>query len=331
MPNLRLPCGRRTGDPQGPTGLGGESQEFLRSASSFSASPTANPVGTRKRKGSPLAYPVVGRVFLSAGIATTVATLSFAATASADSGGASLGGSAPAKQAVKRSIYKGDSRHMGDRLLRAGMSGHDVRVLQDFLTRDGLPTTIDGQFGPGTLRNVIKFQRTAHMRANGVVSYTVQRALRLAVAGKGRSVASTAPGAKAVLNSNGTVSAPAGAPAAVRNAIAAANKIAFTPYVFGGGHGSFSSSGYDCSGSVSYALHGGGLLSSPEDSSQLESYGGSGPGQWITIWANSGHTYMQIAGLFFDTGGASGRNGDRWSRTNSSGTSGYVVRHPTGY
>ena len=70
---------------------------------------------------------------------------------------------------------------------------------------------------------------------------------------------------------------------------------------------------------------------SPEDSSQLESYGSSGPGQWITIWANSGHTYMQIAGLFFDTSGATGRSGDRWSRSNPSGTSGYVVRHPSGY
>jgi peptidoglycan hydrolase-like protein with peptidoglycan-binding domain len=211
------------------------------------------------------------------------------------------------------------------------MSGHDVRVLQDFLTRDGFPTTIDGSFGAGTLRNVVKFQRSVNMRPDGVVTYDVQKALRLAVAGNPRTVVSTAPGAKAVLNSDGTASAPASAPTGVKNAIAAANKIAFTPYVFGGGHGSFASSGYDCSGSVSYALHGGGLLSSPEDSSQLESYGSSGPGQWITIWANSGHTYMQIAGLFFDTGGATGRGGDRWSRTNSSGTSGYVVRHPSGY
>ena len=278
-----------------------------------------------------MAHPVVGRVILSAGIATTVASFSFAATASAASGGASLGGSAPAKRAVKQSVYKGDSRHMGDRLLREGMTGHDVRVLQDFLTRDGIPTPIDGQFGPGTVRNVVRFQRSVHMRPNGVVTYEVQHALRVVVAGKPRSAVSTAPGAKAILNSDGTVSAPASASAAIRNAIAAANKIAFTPYVFGGGHGSFNSSGYDCSGSVSYALHGGGLLSSPEDSSQLESYGSSGPGQWITIWANSGHTYMQIAGLFFDTSGATGRNGDRWSRTNHSGTSGYVVRHPTGY
>jgi cell wall-associated NlpC family hydrolase len=220
---------------------------------------------------------------------------------------------------------------MGDRLLREGMSGHDVRVLQDFLTRDGIPTTIDGQFGPGTLANVIKFQRSAGLRPDGIVSYSVQKALRLAVAGKPRTVVSSTPGAKAVLNSNGTASAPASAPAAVKNAIAAANRIAFTPYVFGGGHGSFTSSGYDCSGSVSYALHGGGMMRVPEDSSQLESYGSSGAGQWITVWANSGHAYMEIAGLFFDTSGATGDNGDRWSRTNRSGTSGYIVRHPTGY
>lgn len=216
---------------------------------------------------------------------------------------------------------------MGDRLLREGMTGHDVRVLQDFLTRDGFPTTIDGQFGPGTLRNVISFQRSANLRPDGIVTYSVQQALRLAVAGKPRTVVSSTPGARAVLNSNGLASAPAGAPAAVQNAIAAANRIAFAPYVYGGGHGSFTSSGYDCSGSVSYALHGGGLLRTPEDSSQLESYGSSGPGQWITVWANSGHAYMEIAGLFFDTAGGA----DRWSRTNRSGTGGYVERHPTGF
>src|SRR5262249_9862305 len=108
-------------------------------------------------------------------------------------------------------------------------------------------------------------------------------------------------------------------------------RSALPPYVFGGGHGSFTSSGYDCSGSVSYALHGGGLLSSPEDSSQLESYGSSGPGHWITILANSGHTYMQIAGLLYDTSGAPGRDGDRWSANNPARPTGYVVRHPTGY
>jgi hypothetical protein len=140
----------------------------------------------------------------------------------------------------------------------------------------------------------------------------------------------TVPGARAQLV-NGLAQAPAGAPAAVRGAIAAANRIATTPYVYGGGHGSFNSSGYDCSGSVSYALHGGGLLRSPEDSSELESYGASGPGRWITIWANAGHAYMEIAGLFYDTSAQRSHGGDRWSATPVNSPGGYVVRHPAGY
>jgi peptidoglycan hydrolase-like protein with peptidoglycan-binding domain len=212
-----------------------------------------------------------------------------------------------------------------------GMSGHDVRVLQDFLTRAGFPTGIDGDFGSGTRQNVVAFQRSEQIQPNGVVSLAVAHALRMAVAAQTRSTAASAPAGKAVLNSNGTATAPANAPAAVKNVIAAANRIAFTPYVFGGGHGSFSSSGYDCSGSVSYALHGGGLLSSPEDSSQLESFGSSGNGQWITLWANAGHVYMQVAGLFYDTAAqSSSNNHDRWSTTRPSPTSGYVVRHPAG-
>jgi cell wall-associated NlpC family hydrolase len=261
-------------------------------------------------------------------------TLASAASASADSGGASLtGGSnrSSSKSTVKNTSSRGDSKHLGDRVLRPGMTGHDVRVLQDFLTRAGFPTPIDGQFGAGTRQNVVAFQRAGHMTPNGVVSFAVAHALRAAVATMAASAPAIAPGSKAMLNSNGTVTPPAGAPAAVQNAIAAANRIAFTPYVFGGGHGSFQSSGYDCSGSVSYALHGGGLLSSPEDSSQLESYGSAGPGQWITIWANAGHTYMQIAGLFFDTAGqSSSSHNDRWSTSRRSPRGGYVVRHPTG-
>jgi hypothetical protein len=109
--------------------------------------------------------------------------------------------------------------------------------------------------------------------------------------------------------------------------ISAANQIANTPYVYGGGHGSFQSSGYDCSGSVSYVLHAGGLLSAPEDSSALESYGSPGPGQHITIYANSGHAWMTIDGRRFDTGGG---GGSRWKSAPRSGA-GFVVRHPAGY
>ncbi len=98
--------------------------------------------------------------------------------------------------------------------------------------------------------------------------------------------------------------------------------------MYGGGHGSFQSSGYDCSGSVSYALHGGGLLSAPEDSSQLESYGEAGPGQHITIYANAEHAFMVVDGKRFDTI-AQQETGTRWADSVGS-TGGYVVRHPAG-
>ena len=114
----------------------------------------------------------------------------------------------------------------------------------------------------------------------------------------------------------------------VARVIAAGDEIATRPYAWGGGHGSFQSDGYDCSGSVSYALHGGGLLSSPEDSTGLESYGEAGPGRDITIYANSEHAFMVVDGKRFDTV-ALQEGGSRWSDSMTS-TSGYVARHPAG-
>ena len=90
----------------------------------------------------------------------------------------------------------------------------------------------------------------------------------------------------------------------MKGVIAAGNQITNTPYVYGGGHGSFESTGYDCSGSVSFALHGGGLLSSPLDSTGFMTWGEPGPGQWITVYSNPGHAYMEMAGIRFDTSGA---------------------------
>ncbi len=110
--------------------------------------------------------------------------------------------------------------------------------------------------------------------------------------------------------------------------IAAGDEIATRPYVWGGGHGSFVSDGYDCSGSVSYALHGGGLLSSPEDSTGLESFGDPGPGRFITIYANSEHAFMVVDGKRFDTVALS-ETGTRWSGSMTS-TAGFVARHPAG-
>jgi hypothetical protein len=126
--------------------------------------------------------------------------------------------------------------------------------------------------------------------------------------------------------------APLNAPAMVKRVIAAANHIRATPYVWGGGHGSFTSSGYDCSGAVSYALHGGKLLSTPLTSGSLETFGEAGPGRWITIYANAAHTYMVVAGLRFDTAGDEIGTGPRWHPTTAAAAAGrYVVRHPVGY
>ncbi len=136
------------------------------------------------------------------------------------------------------------------------------------------------------------------------------------------------PGESADYISESQASVPTAAPPAIAAAIEAANAIATTPYVWGGGHGSFESSGYDCSGAVSYALNGGGFLSSPLDSTGLETWGAPGPGTWITVYANAGHVWMIIAGLAFDTVGGPG---PRWHPSPVSSTEGFIARHPPGY
>ncbi len=139
-------------------------------------------------------------------------------------------------------------------------------------------------------------------------------------------------GSTATLNADGSATAPADAPAQVKAAIAAANAIRNKPYVWGGGHGSFEASGYDCSGAVSYALHGGGFLSSPLDSTGLSYWGEPGAGNWITVYANSGHAYAVIAGLRWDTSGTGG-SGPSWSTTTTSfqSPSAFTARHPAGF
>jgi hypothetical protein len=157
------------------------------------------------------------------------------------------------------------------------------------------------------------------------------------------------PHGKAMLLPDGQAIAPDDAPPEVKAVIEAGNKIATLPYIYGGGHNAtFSGRGYDCSGSVSYALHGGGLLDSPLDSTSFEHWGDKGVGSWITIYANGGHAWMTVAGLRFDTSmrtpvaataRKSSRHGShrssavltsRWS-THMRPTSGYVIRHPVGF
>ncbi len=130
------------------------------------------------------------------------------------------------------------------------------------------------------------------------------------------------------VDTHGMVQPPPGAPAAVDEVIAAGNAIATLPYIYGGGHASFHADGYDCSGSVSYALAAAGLVSSPMVSGQFEDWGDPGPGRWITIYANADHVWMTVAGWRFDTV-ALAESGTRWAQGGGE-FSGFVVRHPPG-
>jgi peptidoglycan hydrolase-like protein with peptidoglycan-binding domain len=228
----------------------------------------------------------------------------------------------------------GGSQHLGERTLRPGMQGHDVRVLQGYLTLAGYPTPVDGSYGASTQANVLKFELAHSLRVTPVFNYADSLVLRQAV------VLAVAGGAvaKATINPDGTATAPSGAPAVVQTMIASANQIIAKPYIYAGGHGRWNDRGYDCSGAVSYALHGAGLLSSSEDSTGLESFGSPGPGRWVTVYADAGHTWVVIAGIAFDTANFGGPNipggsGPRW-RTNPTGNladgGSYVVRHPAG-
>jgi hypothetical protein len=127
----------------------------------------------------------------------------------------------------------------------------------------------------------------------------------------------------------GVALAPADAPEAVKGVVNAANTIVGRPYVWGGGHASFYSRSYDCSGAVSFALFGGGLIPRPLTSSELEHWGAPGPGKWITVYANAGHTFAEIAGLRWDTVGDEQGTGPRWHLATTS-AAGFVVRHPPG-
>ena len=252
----------------------------------------------------------------------------------------------PVMAPVKRN---GGSEHLGNRVLKPGMHGHDVRVLQAYLTVDGYATTVDGDFGPSTKSSVVSWQSANDVPDNAIFTYADSRKLREDVAkveSSPKSVTNptttptTTPGATATIDSSGNATAPASAPAVVQEMIAAANSIDDKPYIYAGGHATWNAPGYDCSGSVSFVLHAAGLLSSSEDSTGLESFGSSGKGQWVTIYANAGHTWMVIAGLAFDTAHwgptAPAGTGPRWlTKANATanlddGTGGYVVRHPDG-
>jgi cell wall-associated NlpC family hydrolase len=222
-------------------------------------------------------------------------------------------------------------RSFGERVLKQGMRGRDVRVLQDFLTRTGLRTTVDGQFGRATAGRVRSWERRAERRVDGKVSRPDARVLRATVEASSVPAPAAPPAPpvdKAVVGPDGLAIAPASAPPLVQAIIAAGNKIATKPYKYGGGHGRWEDSGYDCSGSLSYAFHGAGMLDTALDSTGFMSWGDAGPGRRITVYANSGHAFMVVDGRRYDTSALSG-GGTRWTSEPRS-TAGFVARHPSG-
>jgi peptidoglycan hydrolase-like protein with peptidoglycan-binding domain len=226
---------------------------------------------------------------------------------------------------------------LGDRIpLTQGMSGRDVKELQGLLAKAGFKVSADGQFGKATLAAVKAFEARAVHTVDGVVDADDIESLRtLSATPTTAPISTTTPtmvparvtaGARATVGADGLATAPAAAPDVVKRIIAAGNVIAKTPYVYGGGHGKWNDAGYDCSGSVSYALHGAGLLASSMPSGGFITWGLAGPGQWVTLYTKSSHIFMVVAGLRFDTSGRS-VHGTRWQVEQRS-SAGYVVRHP---
>jgi peptidoglycan hydrolase-like protein with peptidoglycan-binding domain len=213
-------------------------------------------------------------------------------------------------RALKRRTSSASSSRSGGRTASRGAS---VRLLQR-----RLGVGADGVFGPGTSRAVKRFQRRRGLSADGVVGPATWRALGI----RGRH-----PVLKSArLRARG--GRGRGLPLRVRRAIHAGDRIAFKPYRLGGGHGSFTDSAYDCSGTASYVLHAAGALGSPLPSGAFTSYGRPGRGRWITIYANAGHMFLVINGRRYDTS-MRGRGGSRWSSRMRS-SAGYTVRHPPG-
>ncbi len=214
-------------------------------------------------------------------------------------------------------------------------------------------TTTEG--APGTTPTKPKIHapvtaRTTNLRYKGpvyektatgaVVPYVVPPPADKASGSTGGSIADVATTAKPDLlvpgstarYVNGLAAAPMGAPAAIQDIVWAGNQIIGLPYIYGGGHASFESPGYDCSGTVSFALHGANLLSTPMDSSEFMSFGEHGIGRWVTIFTNPEHAYMTVAGLRLDTSPVddpSNEEGPRW-RPLRPGNPGFLVRHPIG-
>lgn len=212
---------------------------------------------------------------------------------------------------------------MPPRLLRRTAVGAALLALTAAPAGASAETTGGAQYGQSS-------QATAPVPAvPGVTTGGIDPSQPLPAPAPGTPVPAPRPGQVARIVAGGLAVAPAGAPVVVRQIVAAANRIALTRYVWGGGHARWEDRGYDCSGSVSYALHGGGLLNTPLDSTGLARYGQRGKGSWISVYGNPSHAYMIVAGLRFDTSNTRG-DGPSWSRSLQSTSGSFTVRHPRG-
>jgi peptidoglycan hydrolase-like protein with peptidoglycan-binding domain len=200
-------------------------------------------------------------------------------------------------------------KRAGARKASSGGGGKRSAVV---LLQRALGIGADGIFGPATEAAVKRFQRSRGLTADGIVGPATWSALGH-------------PGRSTILKRRASGS---GGSDVVARVVRAANRIASKPYKYGGGHGRWNDSGYDCSGSVSYALHGAGLLSSPLTSGGFMQWGAPGKGRRITVYASPSHVYMVVDGRRFDTTGRS-ETGSRWQASDRS-SAGYVVRHPPG-
>jgi peptidoglycan hydrolase-like protein with peptidoglycan-binding domain len=274
-----------------------------------------------------------------------------------------LRGNGPILQGVRRGIVvfvllaatlavasPAQAAKVGLRTLIPGAKGSDVRTVQVLLRRVVAERiSIDGIYGPQTTRAALEFETVNELGENGRLTRGEQNLLRtisdqaLTEKRAARAMPTTAEAAPvpteapvpvapvaatgtATLNPDGTATPPPDAPPVIAAIIAAGNQIAATPYRYGGGHKAWVDTGYDCSGSVSYALHGAALVTASAPSGAFMNWGDPGPGTWVTLYSNEGHMYMVVAGLRFDTSGA---KPSRW-QTAPRSSAGFVVRHPPG-
>lgn len=240
-----------------------------------------------------------------------------------------------------KSATKGGARHPGAR-----HHGHKRHRHGHGLTRRSAARTVMGVDAPitgevegfaGSYEGPI-FQRSSTGTVVPYVATASSAEVTMSTGGSPVGIAAEAkpqllvPGSTAEIVEGGMAAAPMQAPESVQEMIWAANQIVGLPYIYGGGHGSFKSPGYDCSGTVSYALHGASLIETPMDSSEMMRWAQHGVGRWVTVFANPEHAYMTIAGLRLDTSTANdpgGLPGPRW-RPLRPGNPGFVKRHPAG-